>query len=186
MSRINLCVLFGGASSEHEISLKSAASVLRGLDTEKYNIITVGITKRGDWFYLPSVTPDEVIGNLWQSCDKEPCTVSVSRSKRGIVCMASGKVLPVDVVFPVLHGENGEDGRIQGLFELAGIPCVGPGCLSSAVCMDKSVTKLIAATTGVRQADWVLVTDKNWSEKKIGEIENKFSYPVFIQNLEGR
>ena len=181
MSRMNLCVLFGGASSEHEISLKSAASVLRGLDTEKYNIITVGITKQGDWFYLPSVTPDEVIGNLWQSCDKEPCTVSVSRSERGIVCMASGKVLPVEVVFPVLHGENGEDGRIQGLFELAGIPCVGPGCLSSAVCMDKSVTKLIAATTGVRQADWVLVTDKNCSEKKIGEIENKFSYPVFIK-----
>ncbi len=181
MSKVNLCVLFGGASSEHEISLKSASSVLRGLDAEKYNIVAVGITKSGDWYYLPSVSPDDVLNNLWQERKKEPCTVAVSRSKSGIVCVESGEIIPVDVVFPVLHGENGEDGRIQGLFELAGIPCVGPGCLSSAVCMDKSVTKLIAATTGVRQADWVLVTDKNYGDGKILEIENKFSYPVFIK-----
>ena len=92
-----------------------------------------------------------------------------------------GELIPLDVVFPVLHGENGEDGRVQGMCELAGIPCVGPGCAASAVSMDKSLTKLVAATTGVRQADWMLVTKRNFGDAIMDEIEKKFTYPVFIK-----
>ena len=182
MSKLNLCVLFGGASSEHEISLISAASVIRGLSAEKYNIIKIGITKSGAWFYLPDAMPDDIEKNSWKKLSKKPCTLSVNRENRGIVCVDDGSFIPVDVVFPVLHGENGEDGRVQGVCELAGIPCVGPGCASSAICMDKSLTKLVAETTGVRQAEYVLVTKQNFDgEKIISDIEEKLGYPVFIK-----
>ncbi|MBE6911815.1 MAG: D-alanine--D-alanine ligase [Ruminococcaceae bacterium] len=182
MSKLNLCVLFGGASSEHEISLMSVASVIRGLKTEKYNIIKVGITKSGAWFYLPDANPDAIEKNKWEELPKKPCTLSVNREKRGVVCIDDGSFIPVDVVFPVLHGENGEDGRVQGACELSGIPCVGPGCASSAICMDKSITKLVAATTGVRQAEYVLATKDNFRNGAIiDEIEKKLTYPVFVK-----
>ena len=181
MKKLNLAVLFGGVSSEHEISLRSAASVTAALDRDKYNLIHVGITKSGEWFYLPEVSPEDIAANAWEEVEKHPCTFSCNRAFRGIICLDGAEFMPVDVVFPVLHGENGEDGRLQGLLELADIPCVGPGCLSSAVSMDKSVTKLIAATTGVRQADWVLVTDNNFGDDIIARIEKKFTYPVFIK-----
>ena len=182
MSKLNLAVLFGGASSEHEISLMSAASILRGIDEEKYNITKVGITKTGVWYLLPEVTPDEIEKNKWEGLEKKACTLSVSREKRGIVCTSDGTFIPVDVVFPVIHGENGEDGRVQGACELAGIPCVGPGCASSAMCMDKSITKLVAETTGVRQAEYVLVTKENFCNGEIiSAVEEKLSYPVFVK-----
>ncbi|MBQ5778042.1 MAG: D-alanine--D-alanine ligase [Oscillospiraceae bacterium] len=182
MSKLNLAVLFGGASSEYEISLRSSASVLRGLDTEKYNITVVGITKGGDWYYLPEVTPDEIEKNDWESLKKLDCTLSLSRKLRGLYIYETGETIPVDVIFPVMHGENAEDGRLQGACELAGIPCVGPGCASSAVCMDKSITKLLAATTGVAQADWLTVTSSDFKKLDIAKIiEEKFSYPVFVK-----
>lgn len=181
MQKLNLAVLFGGASSEHEISLRSAASVTAALDREKYNLIHVGITKGGEWFYLPELSPEDIAANAWEEMPKRPCTFSCNRAFRGIFCLDGEGFIPIDAVFPVLHGENGEDGRLQGMLELCGIPCVGPGCLSSAVSMDKSVTKLIAATTGVRQADWVLVTDDNFNDDIINEIEKKFTYPVFVK-----
>lgn len=181
MQKLQLGILFGGASSEHDVSLKSAQSVTRGLNREKYNVICIGITKGGEWYYLPLVTPEEIGDNTWQTCEKHLCTFSVNRARRGIICIDNGEFIPVDVVFPVLHGENGEDGRVQGMFELAGVPCAGPGCLSSAISMDKSITKLVAATTGVRQADWVLVTTSNYGDAIIAEIEKKFTYPVFVK-----
>ncbi len=181
MQKLQLGILFGGASSEHDVSLKSAQSVTRGLNREKYNIICIGITKGGEWYYLPSVTPEEIGDNTWQACEKHLCTFSVNRARRGIICIDNGAFIPVDVVFPVLHGENGEDGRVQGMLELAGVPCAGPGCLSSAISMDKSITKLVAATTGVRQADWVLVTTSNFGDAIIAEIEKTFTYPVFVK-----
>lgn len=181
MSKLNLCVLFGGASSEHDVSLMSSASVIRGLSREKYNLIIVGITKSGEWFYLPEITEEEIEGNRWCNDKARPCTFSSNRAKRGLIMLDDAEFIPVDVAFPVMHGENAEDGRLQGLFELVGIPCAGPGCAASAMSMDKSITKLVAATTGVRQADWVLVTNATYNDDKIKEIEDKFSYPVFIK-----
>lgn len=159
----------------------SAASVFRGLSRDKYSIVAIGITKDGDWFYFPELMPDAVNADVWNIKNKYACTFSVSRNRRGIVLTDDAKFIPVDVVFPVLHGENGEDGRVQGMLELAGIPCVGPGCAASAVSMDKSLTKLVAATTDVRQADWVLVTNRNFGDGIIEEIEKKFTYPVFVK-----
>ncbi len=181
MNKINLAVLFGGASSEYEISLRSAASVISGLDKSKYDISIVGISREGDWYYLPEVTTEEIEKNTWQNRPKRDCSLCVSRKNRGIYLLDSGETIPCDVIFPVMHGENAEDGRLQGACELAGIPCVGPGCAASAVSMDKSLTKLVAATTGVAQADWVTVTSSDFKADIISVIEEKFSYPVFVK-----
>ncbi len=183
MKKINLCVMFGGVSPEHDISLLSASSVLAGLDKERYNIHAVGITKHGEWLYLPSITAQDIKSGHWLELEAHNCTLSANRAFRGIVLLNEKKLVPVDVVFPVLHGENGEDGRMQGLCELAGIPCVGPGCASSAVSMDKTLTKLVAKTTGVRQAEWVVVTNIGYKNHNgvIKEIEEKFTYPVFVK-----
>lgn len=182
MKKINLALLFGGASSEHEISLKSCASVYRNLDKEKYNINLIGITKLGAWYYLPDVSPDEIENNTWHEKEKVPCAFSSNREFPGVFLIESGKMLPTDVVFPVMHGENAEDGRLQGMCELASVPCVGPGCAASAVSMDKSLTKLVVERLGIRQADWVLATKKSVEDKSIiTEVEEKLSYPVFVK-----
>ena len=182
MKKINLAIVFGGASPEHEISLKSCAGVYRGLGKEKYNITLVGITKSGEWYYLPDVSADDIESGEWQQKEKVLCAFSPNRKCPGIILVENGKILPIDVVFPVMHGENAEDGRFQGMCELADIPCVGPRSTASAVCMDKALTKLVVEKTGIRQADWVLVTKKTYSDNTaISEIENKFSYPVFVK-----
>ncbi len=182
MSKIRLAVLFGGASSEYEISLRSVASVLSRLNREKYELTVVGITRDGVWYHLPEFDTAEIEKNEWLKADLNECSLSLSRRKSGIYIFKTGETIPVDVIFPVMHGENAEDGRLQGACELAGVPCVGPGCAASAVSMDKSLTKLVAATTGVRQADWVTVTSYSFDTvKTVAEIENKFAYPVFVK-----
>ena len=181
MSKISLAVLFGGASSEYEISLRSAASVLSGLDRNKYDLTIVGISREGDWYYLPEVSPKEIEADKWQNLAKEECTLITSRKSAGIYVFKNEEWISLDVIFPVMHGENAEDGRLQGACELAGIPCVGPGCAASAVSMDKSLTKLVAATTGVAQADWITVTTSDFKGDIISTIEKKFSYPVFVK-----
>lgn len=182
MSKTRLAVLFGGASSEYEISLRSSASVLSGLDREKYDLTVCGITRDGVWYYLPEFDIAKIEKDAWLCDGAKECSLSLSKKSGGIYIFETGETIPVDVIFPVMHGENAEDGRLQGACELAGIPCVGPGCAASAVSMDKSLTKLVAATTGVRQADWVTVTSYSFDKNKtIAEIENKFSYPVFVK-----
>ncbi len=183
MQKMKLCVLFGGVSSEHEISLLSAASVLEGLSGDRYDILPVGITRAGEWYYCPGLSGEELSGGAWEKREeKYACTFSSNRARVGIFLLEGAKLLETDVVFPVLHGENGEDGRIQGMLELAGVPFVGPGCRASAMAMDKAVTKLVAAVTGVRQADWILVTAREGADAEIIEkVEKRFSYPVFVK-----
>ena len=182
MKKINLAVMFGGASSEHEISLRSCASVYRGLSREKYNITLIGITKSGAWYYLPSIAAEDIENNTWEALEKLPCTFSSNREFPGIILIDSGKIIPIDVVFPVMHGENAEDGKLQGMFELAGVACVGPGSLASAIAMDKSITKLVVEKTGIRQAKWRLATRENFDDESIiSEVEEAFGYPVFVK-----
>lgn len=182
MKKINLAIVFGGVSPEHEISLRSCAGVYRAISREKYNITLIGITKSGAWYYLPECQADDIERGEWEKNEKLACSFSSNRDRPGIILMDGGKTLPIDVVFPVMHGENAEDGRFQGMCELANIPCVGPKSTSSAVCMDKALTKLVVEKTGIRQADWVLVTKKTYKdEATISEIESKFSYPVFVK-----
>ena len=143
MKKYNVCVLFGGMSPEHEVSLRSAESVLNNMDPEKYNSYPVGITKEGNWILYGSRDYSKLPTNEWLSCPNNRKAALSPIRGQGLLSFEGDCVVRehIDIVFPVLHGENGEDGSIQGLFQIAGIPYVGCGCLSSAMCMDKAVTK---------------------------------------------
>ena len=173
----DLLILFGGKSGEYEVSEMSAASVLSNIDTDKYNIIKIGITKDGRWFKTDA-SPEQIKSGEWDSMPKQSAFLSPDTSHHGI--FVEGKLQNVDVIFPVMHGDYCEDGCIQGLFELSGIPYVGPGVLASAAGMDKSATKLVAAASGVPQAKWY-ITSPAASEEEIEKIESEFSYPIFVK-----
>lgn len=186
MSKLSVCVLFGGVSPEHEVSLRSAESVLHHLNKDKYNIFPVGITKAGEWVYYGSDDYSKLPGGEWLSCrTNRRAAISPVRGQ-GLLNFEGDNVVRerIDVVFPVLHGENGEDGSIQGLMQLAGLPCVGAGVTASAACMDKTLTKLVADCAGVRQAAWRLVTAKELSGEMtaiLDRLEQAFSYPMFVK-----
>lgn len=184
--KANVCILFGGVSPEHDVSLRSAESVLKHLDPEKYNIYPVGITQDGNWIWYGGKDYSALPGEAWLACsENKPAAISPIRGQ-GLLIFEGETVIRkrIDVVFPVLHGENGEDGSVQGLLELAGIPYVGCHVASSAACMDKCMTKLIAGTAGVRQADWELVTREQLAsapDKAMDRVEARFCYPVFVK-----
>ena len=186
MGKLNVCVLFGGISPEHEVSLRSAESVLQNLDPEKYNIIPVGITKDGDWILYGGTDYSQLPSGQWlENPDNRRAAISPIRGQ-GLLLFEGDCVVRelVDVVFPVLHGENGEDGAMQGLLQMAGIPYVGPHVAESAVAMDKTLTKLVADNAGVPQAAWQLVRAAELRcrmEQIVTQIETKFSYPVFVK-----
>ena len=186
MSKMNVCVLFGGMSPEHEVSLRSAESVLRNMDSEKYNIFPVGITKDGQWILYRGGDYSQLPSGQWQEHpDNRRATISPVRGQ-GLLTFEGDCVVrqQIDVVFPVLHGENGEDGAMQGLLQLAGIPYVGPHVSASAVSMDKTLTKLVADQAGVAQAQWHLVrrVDLNTRlEAMLDILEERFSYPMFVK-----
>lgn len=186
MKKLNVCVLFGGISPEHEVSLRSAESVLRNLDPEKYNVFPVGITKTGDWILFAGKDYTDLINGKWlQHPDNRKATISPIRGQ-GLLNFEGDCVVRemIDVVFPVLHGENGEDGAIQGLLQLAGIPYVGPHIAASAVSMDKTLTKLVCDNISVPQAAWQLVRNgelHNRMDMILDSIESRFTYPVFVK-----
>lgn len=168
-----VAVLFGGQSTEHEVSRVSASSVLRHIDQSKYDIYPIGITKDGKWFEY-SGKIDNIENGDWEKDEfhKSPNGEKVVFNKE------------VEVVFPVLHGQFGEDGTVQGLCKLLNIPCVGPGVMSSALCMDKIYTKYILEHAGIKQADYVVITNYDYDTSKdeyIKKIEEKLGYPVFVK-----
>lgn len=183
MDKKTICVVFGGVSPEHEVSCASAASVIGNIDRARFDLIIIGITREGRWL-LTQADIKEIGNGEWSSReDCEEVVFSPSRGEKSGIHTAGG-ILQPDCVFPVLHGENGEDGRIQGLFALAGIPFVGCATASSAVCMDKAFTKQICAQSGIKQAECVFVFASE-IEKNAGEartrVEEKLSYPVFVK-----
>ncbi|HIX90774.1 MAG TPA: D-alanine--D-alanine ligase [Candidatus Agathobaculum pullicola] len=185
---MKLAVLFGGISSEHDISCLSAASILRNLDKNKYEIYAVGITQEGKWFYCPTCDPDRVENGSWERMtDKVSAVLSPDRGVHGLMLLHEGKteMVHLDCVFPVLHGVGGEDGTMQGLLELAGIPYVGCGVAASANSMDKSITKAIVETTGVRQARYFLALRQDFARDAEGVVraaaEALGSFPVFVK-----
>ncbi len=186
MKKLSVCILFGGISPEHEVSLRSAESVLNNIDREKYNVFPVGITKEGDWILFGGTDYSMLPAGTWQSFDGNRRATLSPVHGQGLLSFENDCVVRerIDVVFPVLHGANGEDGAIQGLLQIAGIPYVGPHIAASAACMDKCMTKLMADQAGVRQADWVLVTRNNYShgaDAVCDTVEAKFAYPVFVK-----
>ena len=186
MKKLSVCILFGGISPEHEVSLRSAESVLNNIDKEKYNIFPVGITKEGDWILFGGEDYSMLPNGSWKNHpDNRRAAISPVRGQ-GLLSFEGDCVVRerIDVVFPVLHGENGEDGAMQGLLQMAGIPYVGPHVAASAVAMDKTLTKLVVDHAGVPQAAWKLVRRnelRNHMENTLTALENRFSYPMFVK-----
>lgn len=185
MNKIKLCVLFGGRSSEYEVSLASAYCVLTNADPARYDILPVGITKDGAWHLFTGDFEKIRDGSWCENTDALPrVTVDLTPGAHALlICPPTGAphAEAIDVVFPVLHGAYGEDGTVQGMLALAGIPFVGCGCASSVVCMDKSLTKLSVEKAGIRQADYVLVRDSDNENDAIRQAESAFSYPMFVK-----
>lgn len=182
MAKLRVCVIFGGKSPEHEISRKSVTSVINNLDKEKYDIDMLGITKDGRW-YLYTGDVSKIENGDWEKENITPAVISPDSGEGAILVFDKGGVRNIhpDIVFPVLHGEYGEDGTIQGLLELSGIKYVGMGVLASANGMDKAYTKLVFDNAKIPQADWVLVKKNGDHDKYIKEIEEKLGYPCFVK-----
>nr|MDD5837109.1 D-alanine--D-alanine ligase [Eubacteriales bacterium] len=183
MKKITLAILFGGASSEHEISCISAKGILSNINKEKYDIKMLGITKEGEWFLFDDDV--EMLPNdRWlTSKSLKKAYISPDTKIHGIVT-EDGEAIRLDVVFPVLHGKNGEDGTVQGLLQLAQIPFVGCDATSSGSCMDKAVTNAVADAFGIAQAKWCSFTQYEYSkdsQRCIDLAVNKLGFPIFIK-----
>ncbi len=177
-----VAVLFGGRSSEHEVSCVSAASVAEGIDTELYDIVLIGITKDGRWLKTDSI--DDIKSGKWKD-SKVTAVISPDASQHGIIFMdgAHTTIKHIDVAIPALHGLYGEDGTVQGLFTLADIPYVGCGVVASGITMDKFFTKIVVDDLDIRQAQYVPVLRRELNDMDdiVARVEAKLSYPVFIK-----
>jgi len=179
--RLRVGVLFGGRSGEHEVSLASAASVIRGLDLDKYEPVPIGITKDGHWLVgegAAKMLPDILKGGRRVMLTADPTEAALVPLDRGAGAQR------FDVMFPVMHGTFGEDGTIQGMLELAGLPYVGAGVLGSAIAMDKYVAKRLCQDAGIPVVPWMAVQRWQWEKDPAtvkAEIEAKFEYPVFVK-----
>ena len=188
MQSEKMCVvlLFGGMSSEHEVSRVSVGNFVNNIDREKYEVLTVGITKEGRWLYTEATAAQMADGSWEELAGNMACVISPDRADHGMILFTpEGHVekVHVDVVIPVLHGLWGEDGTVQGLLELAGIPYVGCGVLASAVCMDKAVANALFEANGVPHTRW-LAADR-WEIESDLEgvcegVEKKLGWPVFV------
>lgn len=185
MAKLQVAVLFGGASSEHEVSRVSAAAVAEGISAEKYDVLTVGITKKGQWFLYSGPTVNMRDGSWEQHPSCVPAVLSADSGVHGLVIFDNAGVQTkyIDIVFPVLHGRNGEDGTIQGLLQMAGIPYVGCGILGSALCMDKITSNRTFDEAGIAQTEWLAVKSRDAAkvEEIDAKIAEKLGYPVFVK-----
>jgi D-alanine-D-alanine ligase len=182
MGKLNVAVIFGGVSSEHEISKLSANTIINNMSPQKYNVIPVYITQSGKWLMY-----DGCMENLCNiDFEKYGTTAFLSpdKSHKGLVRIVANNVsfIPVDIYFPVLHGSNGEDGTIQGLFALSNVKYVGCNLISSAIAMDKCMTKKIVSTLGIPQAKYLIYKKFELINDLIAdEAENSFGYPCFVK-----
>lgn len=184
MEKLHVAVLFGGCSPEYSVSLESAHSVIHYMNKENYMPVMIGISQEGDWFYFDG-TIDKIVNNTW--CNPSDCTpaaFSPDRGARKLLLFRSEQVdsIRVDAAFPVLHGKNGEDGTVQGLIELAGIPLIGCGVLASALCMDKDRAHKLVRMAGVRVPKSVVL--KSCADTAENLIQAKqMGFPLFIKPI---
>jgi len=171
MDRLKIAIIFGGCSEEHPISVKSAQEVAKNLDIEKYEPFYIGITKKGVWKLCHYPDAD------WENGSFCPAMLSPDRSIHGLLVLEQGqyKTIPLDMVFPVLHGKLGEDGAMQGLLELSGIPYAGCDIQSSALCMDKSLAYIVAGNAGIATPNFWTVTGNESIDA------DQLTYPVFVK-----
>ena len=171
MSKIKVAIICGGKSSEHEISCVSASGVMSAIDTNKFEPVLIGITKSGKWLLLPNDINFSIVNGALPSVPESGLEVIIGNN----TLQAGGKDLAIDVVFPVLHGPYGEDGTIQGLFEMINLKYVGSGVLASAVSMDKSFAKPIFAAVGLSVAPGIVVTSNNF------QLPAELKFPLFVK-----
>lgn len=186
MAKQRIAVIFGGASSEYEVSCVSAGSVISNIPADAYEIVCIGITKKGKWLFYPGEWDEIATGDWEKHPDCCPCMVSMDNVKKGIYkIMADQTVsfLSIDCFFPVLHGKNGEDGTIQGLFEMSRIPYVGCGVCASALCMDKAYAHVVLENAGIRMSPYLICSraDKFRPEQLAQQVEEGFGFPVFVK-----
>ena len=180
-------VLFGGMSSEHEVSRVSAGTVVTNMDRSKYEVMTIGITKAGRWLYTEATTAQMADGSWEELAGNMPCVLSPDRADHGLILFTpAGQVekIHVDVVVPVLHGLWGEDGTVQGLLELAGIPYVGCGVLASAVCMDKAVANALFDANSIPHTKWAAASRWEIESDPEGVCDGviaKLGWPIFVK-----
>jgi len=171
MDRLKVGIIFGGCSEEHPVSVKSAQEVARNFDTQKYEPFWIGITKSGAWKLCDG--PDA----NWENGSCRPAVLSPDRSAHGLLVLEQGQyeTISLDIVLPVLHGKFGEDGAMQGLLELSGIPYAGCDVQSSALCMDKSLAYIVARSAGIATPDfWTVTANENIDTDRL-------TYPVFVK-----
>lgn len=203
-----IAVLFGGCSSEYEVSLESAYAVISHMDREKYEPVLIGITREGKW-YLYQGEWEHIPEDTWhRQKECKPAVVLPDKELHGIMVYGKDKseYISLDGALPILHGKNGEDGTVQGVLELADIPLIGCNTMSSAVCMDKETAHRLAGTCGVKVPKSLLITEENWKEfqsrnvqqpknqntepgrnvepwKTIENEINALGYPLFVKPL---
>ena len=183
MEKKNIAVIFGGCSPEHTVSLASAAAVIRNIDAEKYEVIQLGITEGGEWFRFYG-SPDDIEANAWRA-DRTKCipaVISPDRDQHGILefRLSGVRTTRLDAAFPVLHGRSGEDGTVQGLCEMAGIPLIGCGTLASALCMDKDRAHKLVMLAGVAVPRSVLL-EKLPTSAELAALAEGVGYPLFVK-----
>jgi len=171
MTRLKIAILFGGCSEEHDVSLKSAMEIASSIDTQKYEPVYLGITKAGVWALCESPCPG------WEDGGRRRAVISPDRQTHGLLVVHGDqcRAVHIDAVFPVLHGRSGEDGAVQGLLELSGIPYVGCGIQSSAICMDKSLAYIVARSAGIATPEFSVLHGADVPAP------NEFTYPVFVK-----
>ena len=184
-AKLSLAVIFGGVSSEHEVSRMSVTSILENLSNERYEVHMVGITKEGRWLLYTGPVED-ILSGAWEQGPVTPAFLSPDPSVHGLVALRDGKAetIHVDVIFPALHGKNGEDGTIQGLFQLSGIPYVGCDTESSAICMDKAVTHSLLSSADIEQAHYLwFYADRFDADPDTikNKIQARLDFPVFVK-----
>ena len=179
--KLKVAVLFGGCSDEYSVSLHSAAGVLRTLDPQRYEIIPIGIDRQGDWF-LTSASPIEIEADQWRKPENQRLQLTLARSCFELKT-ASNTPIDVDVFFPVLHGRNGEDGSLQGLFELFRIPFVGCGLDASLLGMDKALSHQLAQHHGIEVSPFQVFNATELKQKR-SQIQ-RLKLPCFVKPARG-
>lgn len=186
MAKLRVCILFGGASADHNSSLESAYSILNGISKERYDLVPVGITRAGRWLYYPG-SFENILNGSWETdSDCCSCILSPDPLHKGIIKIlfdGQTSIQRIDAVFSVLHGKYGEDGRIQGLCKLSGLPFVGSGLAASNASLDKILTHLLLNNAGIKTAKYACIerTSMDILDEKLIEIEKKISYPMYVK-----
>lgn len=185
MSKVRVAVIFGGVSNEYETSLLCASSVIDNICCDEYEVVSIGITRKGRWLYYPGNTED-IRNDTWS--DNEDCipvVISPDPNRKGLIKIENGEAsfTRIDVIFPLLYGKNGEDGTIAGILRVTGIPYVGSDLMASAACMDKTYTRMVLGYNNIRTSNWRMMFRNQLD--RLDELCNEFcaelAYPIIVK-----